>query len=107
LCHGSQPSCSNFGILRRNAIEQLQLLVQAVMPQQKSTSAGFYSVEEQNHGGTVWVAIRARGSDFSWLTREEAAEIGRQWAARYGAVADPARSLTIVSDRPERRARRA
>lgn len=42
-----------------------------------------YTIQERNHGGTVWVAIRARGAEYSWLTPEEAAVIGRQWAARY------------------------
>jgi hypothetical protein len=41
-------------------------------------------VEEHVYGGTVWVAIRARGADWSWLTREEAARLGREWSARYG-----------------------
>jgi hypothetical protein len=43
-------------------------------------------VEEHIHGGTVWVAIRARGAEWSWLTQEEAARLGREWAARYGSV---------------------
>lgn len=42
--------------------------------------------EEHVHGGTVWVAIRARGAEWSWLTQEEAARLGREWAARYGSV---------------------
>jgi hypothetical protein len=50
------------------------------------TRNGFYTVEERNHGSTVWVAIRARGSEYSWLTPEEAAIIGRQWVAQYGAA---------------------
>jgi hypothetical protein len=43
-------------------------------------------VEEHVHGGTVWVAIRARGAEWSWLTQEEAARLGREWAARYGSA---------------------
>jgi hypothetical protein len=54
------------------------------------------AVEEHIHGETVWVAVRARGADWSWLTREEAARIGRQWAEQYGAGAEP------VADKPER-----
>jgi len=75
------------------------------MPHNRSTTTGFYSVEEHNRGGTVWVALRARGSDYSWLTREEAAEIGRQWAAQYGA-GGALRSLAVVSEGREWRARR-
>lgn len=44
-------------------------------------------VEEHVHGDTVWVAIRARGAEWSWLTTDEAARLGREWAERYGAAA--------------------
>ncbi len=44
-----------------------------------------YTVEERLHGDKVWVAIRARGSQWSWPTPDEAAEIGRQWAQKYQA----------------------
>ena len=44
-----------------------------------------YSVEHRIiDGGTEWVAIRARGAEWSWLTPAEAAELGRQWVERYG-----------------------
>ena len=56
------------------------------MPQAISS----YSVEERIlNGGTVWVAIRARGAEWSWLTPEEAAHLGQQWAARYGSQHSP------------------
>ena len=43
-----------------------------------------YSVEERVlDGGTAWVAIRARGAEWSWLTPEEAAHLGQQWVDRY------------------------
>jgi hypothetical protein len=49
-----------------------------------------YSVEERLvHGETRWVAIRARGAEWSWLTPEEAAAIGREWVAKYGNGAPP------------------
>jgi hypothetical protein len=44
-------------------------------------------VEEHVHGETVWVAVRARGADWSWLTPEEAVRIGRQWIEKYGSPA--------------------
>jgi hypothetical protein len=48
-------------------------------------AVGPYSVEEHLvHGETRWVAIRARGAEWSWLTPEEAATIGRQWVETYG-----------------------
>lgn len=51
------------------------------MPQAISS----YSVEERIlDGGTTWVAIRARGAEWSWLTPAEAAHLGQQWAERYG-----------------------
>ena len=44
-----------------------------------------FSVEERViDGGTVWVAIRARGAEWSWLTPTEAAQLGRLWVERYG-----------------------
>ena len=47
-------------------------------------------VEEHVHGETVWVAVRARGADWSWLTPEEAVRIGRQWIEKYGSTSDAA-----------------
>jgi hypothetical protein len=32
----------------------------------------------------MWVAIRARGAEWSWLTPAEAVRLGRQWIERYG-----------------------
>jgi hypothetical protein len=57
-----------------------------------SHAVGPYSVEEHLvHGETRWVAIRARGAEWSWLTPEEAATIGRKWVERYsgGVAATP------------------
>jgi hypothetical protein len=49
-----------------------------------------YSVEHRIiDGNTEWVAIRARGAEWSWLTPAEAAELGRQWVERYGRPAAP------------------
>lgn len=53
-----------------------------------------YCVEEHHvHGETRWVAIRARGAEWSWLTAEEAAAIGREWVARYGDGVQPPQML--------------
>lgn len=53
-----------------------------------SEAISAYTVEERLvHGETVWVAIRARGAEWSWLTPAEAAHLGRQWVERYGAPA--------------------
>ncbi|MBN8902766.1 MAG: hypothetical protein J0H19_16865 [Rhodospirillales bacterium] len=41
------------------------------------------AVEEHVHGDTVWVALRARGADWSWLTPAEAVHLARQWLAQY------------------------
>jgi hypothetical protein len=47
-----------------------------------------YSVEERViQDETLWVAIRARGADWSWLTAAEAAELGRHWVEKYGSPA--------------------
>ena len=54
-----------------------------------SHAVGPYSVEERLvHGETRWVATRARGAEWSWLTPEEAASIGREWVERYGSAAN-------------------
>jgi hypothetical protein len=53
--------------------------------------AGALAVEEHVHGDTKWVAIRARGAEWSWLTPQEAARLGREWVEKYGA-ADPHRA---------------
>ena len=46
---------------------------------------GPFSVEERLiDGETCWVAIRARGAEWSWLTPAEAAQLGQQWVRRYG-----------------------
>jgi hypothetical protein len=52
--------------------------------------SGPFSVEEHVHGDTVWVAVRARGADWSWLTPEEAVRLGREWLARYAAPSQAA-----------------
>jgi hypothetical protein len=50
-----------------------------------SKAIGPYAVEERIVGGeTVWVAIRARGAEWSWLTPAEAVRLGRRWVEKYG-----------------------
>jgi hypothetical protein len=51
-------------------------------------SVNTFFVEEHIHGDTRWVAIRARGAEWSWLTPQEAADLGRQWVEQYGGIAD-------------------
>jgi hypothetical protein len=44
-----------------------------------------YAVEERVIAGeTLWIAIRARNADWSWLTPQEAAAIARVWLEKYG-----------------------
>ena len=45
------------------------------------------TVEEHIRGDTHWVAVRARGAEWSWLTPAEAAELGRLWVEKYGFAA--------------------
>jgi len=55
---------------------------------------GPYAVEERAvHSGTRWVAIRARGAEWSWLTPAEALAIGRKWVEQYGGPAEPPRMI--------------
>jgi hypothetical protein len=41
------------------------------------------AVEERKFGETVWVALRARGSEWSMLTPDEAVSIARAWIEKY------------------------
>jgi len=50
------------------------------------------TVQERVVGDVRWIALRARGADWSWLTPHEAAELAHQWKERYGAVASDASS---------------
>ena len=42
------------------------------------------TVQERVVGDVRWIALRARGADWSWLTPQEAAELAREWKERYG-----------------------
>jgi hypothetical protein len=44
------------------------------------------AVEEHVHGDTIWVALRSRGADWSWLTPQEAVQLGRQFLEKYGQI---------------------
>jgi hypothetical protein len=44
-----------------------------------------FAVEEHVHGDTTWVAVRSRGADWSWLTPDEAVQLGREWIEKYSA----------------------
>ena len=66
----------------------------AVHPRREALNGGrvsSYWVEERIvQGDTVWVAIRARGAEWSWLTPAEAARVGRHWIERSATVTAPA-----------------
>jgi hypothetical protein len=48
-------------------------------------AVGPYLLDEHLvHGETLWIAIRARGAEWSWLTPDGAAAIGRGWVEKYG-----------------------
>jgi hypothetical protein len=49
-----------------------------------------FAVEEHVHGETVWVALRSRGADWSWLTPREAVELGRAWIEKYSPASNEA-----------------
>jgi hypothetical protein len=55
---------------------------------------GPYAVEERKvHSETRWIAIRARGAEWSRLTPEEAAVVGRKWVEQYGGSVEPPRMI--------------
>jgi hypothetical protein len=41
------------------------------------------AVEERQYGETVWVALRARGSEWSLLTPDEAIQVAKSWLEKY------------------------
>jgi hypothetical protein len=43
-----------------------------------------FQVEERLVGETRWIAIRARGAEWSYLTTQEAVDLGRNWVERFG-----------------------
>lgn len=47
------------------------------------TNSASLAVEEHVHGETVWVAVRSRGADWSWLTPDEAVQLGRDLIEKY------------------------
>ena len=62
---------------------------------------GSVSIEEHIHGDTRWVAIRARGAEWSWLTLTDALILAQHWMATYGATAT-AKAAEMVSGRTDR-----
>jgi len=46
---------------------------------------GCVAVEEHLSGDTRWIALRARGAEWSWLTPDDALLLARHWMATYGA----------------------
>jgi hypothetical protein len=59
---------------------------------------GSVSVEERLHGDTHWVALRARGAEWSWLTRDDALLLAKYWIATYGTTPSP-RPEEVASSR--------
>ena len=49
-------------------------------------SAKHATVQERVVEVVRWVALRARGADWSWLTPQEAAELARECKERYGTL---------------------
>jgi hypothetical protein len=56
-------------------------------------SIGSVIVEEKVMGDTRWVALRARGAEWSWLTPDDALLLARHWMAAYGSAALAATAL--------------
>jgi hypothetical protein len=54
-----------------------------------SDAVGPYEVEQRLVGKeTRWIAIRARGAEWSFLTPVEAADLGRQLVEQFGRKTD-------------------
>lgn len=52
-------------------------------------------VEERIVGDTRWLAIRSRGAEWSYLTTDEAANLGRSWVARFGNEPEPVQNTPL------------
>jgi hypothetical protein len=57
------------------------------------------AVEEHVQNGTRWVAVRSRGAEWSWLTPEEAAALGRLWVEKYSRAATSGAAATPTGRR--------
>ncbi len=57
---------------------------------------GAVKVEEHRHGDTLWVAVRARGAEWSWLTQEDALRLARYWMAAYAEVSSQGATVSAV-----------
>ena len=56
-------------------------------------AVGPYEVEQRLVGGeTRWIAIRARGAEWSFLTPVEAADLGRQLVEQFGRKTDDSKA---------------
>jgi hypothetical protein len=62
---------------------------------------GSVSVEEHIYEDTQWVAIRARGAEWSWLTPTDTMLLAQHWMAMYEATAT-AKAAEMVSGRTDR-----
>ena len=62
------------------------------------TSFSSITVEEHVRGETRWVAVRARGAEWSWLTPDEAAALGRLWLEKYGNMAE-SNSIPVATEK--------
>ena len=47
---------------------------------------GAVAVEEHVAGNTLWIAVRARGAEWSWLTPDDALRLAAHLMAVYGAA---------------------
>ena len=56
---------------------------------------GLVAVEEHKTGDATWIAVRARGADWSWLTEEDAVCLARHLLATYGGNEDRKFTLTV------------
>lgn len=56
---------------------------------------GSVAVEEHVHGDTRWIAVRARGAEWSWLTPQDALLLAQHWMATYGGNALATEPLSL------------
>jgi len=59
--------------------------------------ASSVALEERVCGDTTWLAIRARGAEWSWLTQDEALRMAATILAKWGNGALPSQSIASAA----------
>lgn len=56
---------------------------------------GSVALQQQQVGDTTWIAVRARGAEWSWLTQDDAVRLARMLMASCGQEAETEAARSI------------